>query len=101
VAHDASRRPKANVGRLAAEHAAAASGGMVMLPQFTADDPGSDWNDLILRSGRSEFRRQWEGLMQDAERKSQPPSSNQSGPTLSPDRGGDIELHRSVKSRRL
>jgi phage/plasmid primase-like uncharacterized protein/antirestriction protein ArdC len=55
-------RPKANVGRLAAERAAMASGGIAMLPQFEAEDPGSDWNDVMLQKGRPEVDRQWTAL---------------------------------------
>ena len=99
--HDASGHPKANVGRLAAERAAEASGGIAMLPQFEADDPGSDWNDLMLKKGRSEFCRQWQELIHRAERKTNEPRSGQAGPVLSPhDSGGDIEPGRLGKSRR-
>ena len=39
-------RPRQNVGRVKAETAAAAVGGVAMLPSFGPDNDGSDWNDL-------------------------------------------------------
>jgi antirestriction protein ArdC/phage/plasmid primase-like uncharacterized protein len=99
--HDANGRPKANVGRLAAERAAEASGGFAMLPHFEANDPGSDWNDLMLSKGRSECRRQWEQIIHRAEHKTNESRSGHAGPVLSPDCGvRDLEPGRSVKSPR-
>ena len=57
--HDARGRPKPNVGRIAAEQAAKAVGGVALIPSFSADDPGSDWNDVAGRGGKAEFLRQW------------------------------------------
>ena len=52
-------RPKPNTGREAAEQAAAAAGGIALLPRFAADDPGTDWNDLAAK-GTQAFFEQWE-----------------------------------------
>jgi putative DNA primase/helicase len=51
-------RPKPNVGRIAAEKAAAAVGGFALLPAFASDDRGTDWNDLAAKSAEA-FIRQW------------------------------------------
>lgn len=53
-------RPKPNVGREAAERAAAAVEGYALLPAFSADDPGTDWNDLAVVRGQDAFARQWQ-----------------------------------------
>jgi phage/plasmid primase-like uncharacterized protein len=56
-------KPRANVGREAAERAAKAVGGVVALPHFAADEPAlSDWNDYLTAHGlepsRAAFRRE-------------------------------------------
>jgi phage/plasmid primase-like uncharacterized protein len=48
-------KPRENVGREKAETAAAAVGGVAMVPSFDPDDEGSDWNDLAQTVG-AEFR---------------------------------------------
>jgi phage/plasmid primase-like uncharacterized protein len=60
-------RPKPNVGRDAAEKAANAVGGFALLPQFDAEDRGTDWNDLAAKSAAS-FADQWRDGMAAAER---------------------------------
>ncbi len=61
-------RPKGNVGRLKAEAAAEAVGGAVLLPPFTPQQQGSDWNDLaqFLRGG---FKPMLDGALAAAERR--------------------------------
>jgi phage/plasmid primase-like uncharacterized protein len=61
-------RAKSNPGRVAAEKAAAAVGGFVLLPQFTPEDKGSDWNDLAVDHGEAVFNQQWQAGMIAAER---------------------------------
>jgi phage/plasmid primase-like uncharacterized protein len=56
-------RPKPNVGRVAAEEAAAAVGGFALLPTFAPDDPGTDWNDLARSQGAAAFCQQWQTAM--------------------------------------
>ena len=56
---DARGRPKPNAGRIAAEQAANAVDGVALIPSFSADDPGSDWNDVSAGGGKAEFLRQW------------------------------------------
>lgn len=51
-------RPKPNVGREKAEEAAAAIGGQAIFPVFSADDKGTDWNDLAQPKGRERARAQ-------------------------------------------
>jgi putative DNA primase/helicase len=57
---DADGRPKPNVGRVAAEQAAAAVGGFALLPTFAPDDPGTDWNDLARSQGAAALSQQWQ-----------------------------------------
>jgi putative DNA primase/helicase len=47
-----------NVGREKAEAAAAAIGGVTLLPRFAAQDAGSDWNDAVRTQGREAARMQ-------------------------------------------
>jgi len=54
--------PMPNVGEVKARAAAAAVGGVVLMPGFTAADPGTDWNDYAARHGKDAVRR----LAQDA-----------------------------------
>jgi antirestriction protein ArdC/phage/plasmid primase-like uncharacterized protein len=49
---------KPNVGREKAEEAAAAIGGVTLLPTFRADDLGSDWNDVARAQGADRAREQ-------------------------------------------
>jgi putative DNA primase/helicase len=49
---------KPNVGREKAEEAAAAIKGFALLPTFSADDLGSDWNDLAGAQGEDAAREQ-------------------------------------------
>ena len=62
-------RSKANVGRVAAEEAAAAVGGFALVPTFAPDDAGTDWNDLARSQGALIFARQWQAGMAVAERR--------------------------------
>jgi phage/plasmid primase-like uncharacterized protein len=66
---DADGRPKPNVGRFAAEQAAAAVGGFALLPTFAPDDPGTDWNDLARSQGAPAFGQQWQTDMAIASRR--------------------------------
>lgn len=52
--------PMPNVGEVKAR--AAAGGGVVLMPGFTAADPGTDWNDYAARHGKDAVRK----LAQDA-----------------------------------
>lgn len=71
-------RFKPNVGRLAAEHAAAAAGGHALLPVFAHDDKGTDWNDLAASMGRHELMAQWEtGMASVTQRLGNSPGQNQ------------------------
>ena len=58
--------PKPNTGREAAEKAASAVGGIVLLPRFAADNPSTDWNDLATK-GSQAFFDQWEAQMATAQ----------------------------------
>jgi len=62
-------RPKSNVGRAAAEKAAAAVGGFALLPTFAADDVSTDWNDLARLQGAAGFAQQWQTGIAIAERR--------------------------------
>ncbi|WP_457805576.1 zincin-like metallopeptidase domain-containing protein [Stenotrophomonas maltophilia] len=44
-------RPLENVGRISALATAKAVDGIAMLPRFTKDDPGTDWNDKLMTPG--------------------------------------------------
>jgi len=59
---------KPNAGREKAEQAAAAIGGFALLPNFPADDLGSDRNDLTRAQGTDTARRQFAAAMVVAER---------------------------------
>jgi phage/plasmid primase-like uncharacterized protein len=61
-------RSKSNVGRAAAEKAAAAVGGFALLPTFAADDASTDWNDLARSHGAAGFAQQWQAGIAIAER---------------------------------
>ena len=61
-------QPIANVGRVAAEEAAAAVGGFALVPTFAPDDASTDWNDLARSQGALAFARQWQAGMAVAER---------------------------------
>ena len=52
--HHLTRRavPLANVGEAKATAAAAAVGGLVLMPAFTPADPGTDWNDYAAQRGK-------------------------------------------------
>ena len=54
--------PLPNVGEAKATAAAAAVGGVVLMPGFTAADPGTDWNDYAAQHGKDAVRK----LAQDA-----------------------------------
>jgi phage/plasmid primase-like uncharacterized protein len=62
-------RPKSNVGRVAAEKAAAAVDGFALVPIFAADDASTDWNDLARAHGAAAFAQQWQTGMAVAERR--------------------------------
>jgi len=57
-----------NVGREKAEQAAVAIEGFALLPNFPANDLGSDWNDLTRAQGTDTARQQLAGVMAVAER---------------------------------
>ena len=59
---------KPNVGREKAEEAAAAIGGLVLLPTFAENDLGSDWNDIARAQGVDAAREQLTVAMAIAER---------------------------------
>jgi putative DNA primase/helicase len=61
-------RPKANVGRLKAEIAAAAVGGVTLIPPFEPNQLGSDWNDLARISGET-FKPTLKGALAAAEQR--------------------------------
>jgi phage/plasmid primase-like uncharacterized protein len=65
---DAKGNPKPNVGKLAAIAAAEAVGGIAVLPEFAADDSGTDWNDVHQAKGIDEARLQFRRALQMAER---------------------------------
>ena len=54
--------PMPNVGETKATAAAAAVGGVVLMPGFTTADPGTDWNDYAAQHGKDAVRK----LAQDA-----------------------------------
>jgi len=54
--------PLPNVGETKAKAAAAAVGGVVLMPSFTPADPGTDWNDYAAQHGKDAVRK----LAQDA-----------------------------------
>ncbi|MCT2388873.1 zincin-like metallopeptidase domain-containing protein [Erwinia pyrifoliae] len=51
-------KPKANVGKEKALDAARATGTHALLPMFSPDDRGSDWNDLVQLKGKEHAREQ-------------------------------------------
>ena len=57
--------PLPNVGREKAEAAAAAIGGVVVIPDFAATDKGSDWNDYASQHGRAVVRQAVETVLRD------------------------------------
>jgi putative DNA primase/helicase len=59
---------KPNVGREKAEEAAAAIGGLALLPAFAGRDTASDWNDLARGQGREVALQQFMGALAIAER---------------------------------
>jgi putative DNA primase/helicase len=61
-------RPKTNVGRVKAEAAARAVGGVTLIPPFTPEQDGSDWNDLARLQGDG-FARLFRGALAAAERR--------------------------------
>lgn len=52
--HQLEAKGKPNAGRETAEQSAAAIGGFTLLPTFTGQDSGSDWNDLVRSEGRTQ-----------------------------------------------
>ena len=50
--HGKEANGKPNVGREKAAEAAAAIGGVILLPAFAEQEAGSDWNDLVRGQGR-------------------------------------------------
>ena len=66
--HRREAQGKPNVGSEKAEQAAATIDGFVMLPNFTEDDFGSDWNDLMRSQGVDAARQQLGVAMAIAER---------------------------------
>lgn len=49
---------KPNVGKLKSADAGQAVGGHVLLPAFSPNDPGTDWNDLAKSMGKAQVREQ-------------------------------------------
>lgn len=61
-------KPRENVGRVRAEEAARAVGGIAVVPPFKQDEKGSDWNDLAALRGPATARSVLRGMVADAER---------------------------------
>lgn len=55
--------PKENVGLKAGEVAAAVVGGTLALPQFSATDKGTDWNDYRAQHGEGSVRREFDRIL--------------------------------------
>jgi antirestriction protein ArdC/phage/plasmid primase-like uncharacterized protein len=80
---------KPNVGREKAMEAAAAIGGLAVLPIFTENDQGSDWNDVARDQGADTARRQFAVAIAIAERE-------RTVRDMAADRADDREHGRSV-----
>lgn len=61
-------KPKENVGKTRAMEAAAAVGGVALLPPFSAHERGSDWNDLAKLRGPATTRSLLREMVAEAER---------------------------------
>jgi putative DNA primase/helicase len=102
--HQQEARGKPNVGRAKAAEAAAAIGGFVLLPVFTEQDTGSDWNDLLRGKGSDAARQQLRNGFAVAERERMalnPVVSDDQNPhrshTSAPVRIRDSEQQRDVE----
>jgi putative DNA primase/helicase len=61
--------PKPNVGKVAAEAAAEAVGGIVVMPEFAPEESSlSDWNDFTQKHGLEHARAAFRRALQLAER---------------------------------
>lgn len=61
-------KPRENVGRVRAEEAARAVGGVAVPPPFKAHEKGSDWNDFASLRGPATARSVLRGMVAEAER---------------------------------
>ena len=61
-------KPRENVGRVRAEEAARAVGGVAVLPPFKAHEKGSDWNDLAALRGPATARSVLRQVVAEAQR---------------------------------